>query len=77
MRHDCQRSTNGREWQICPVCDGRVHMAGCTARRNPKCDCCKRRHKALYEAGETVARNGFAVAEVPVGMLDEFELLDD
>lgn len=31
------------EWATCPECEGHVHHASCTARLDPKRDCCKRR----------------------------------
>lgn len=70
--HDCNRNTNGADWMHCNVCDGRVHLKGCTSRRNPKIDCCKRRHKALYDAGHTQG-----LVDSSVGMLESFENLDN
>jgi hypothetical protein len=28
-------------------------MTGCTSRRNPKLDCCKARHRKLFDGGQT------------------------
>lgn len=47
MIHACQRMGNGREWCLCVVCHGRLHMNGCTSRRRAAIDCCEERHKVL------------------------------
>ena len=56
-RHQCGKAANGRAWQICTVCDGRMHLTGCTARMDPAKDCCTARHKMLFEQGQTVGLN--------------------
>ena len=37
---------------MCCACDGRMHRSGCTSRRDPKKDCCKARHRKLYDQGQ-------------------------
>lgn len=71
-RHPCNQSTNGKDWMHCNVCDGRVHLEGCTSKRNPKIDCCKRRHRSLYDAGHTRG-----LLDSAAGMMDYFDRLDD
>lgn len=56
-RHECGRSG----WQTCTACDGRIHLAGCTSRPDPKKDCCESRHKMLAAQGHT---KGLADASV-------------
>lgn len=51
MAHRCNRMGNGREWLICVACEGRMHAAGCTSRRNPAKDCCEARHVELHNNG--------------------------
>jgi len=68
MKHDCGRAINGRrEWPMCTACDGRMHMTGCTTRKNPKVDCCYLRHKKLHDAGQRV---GIYDSSVPM-LVDE------
>lgn len=40
-------------WPMCTVCDGRIHLATCTAKMNKHKDCCPERHKMLYDRGYT------------------------
>jgi hypothetical protein len=50
--HRCKSMVGRRaEWMYCNACNGRVHESECTSRRNPKVDCCDRRHLDLYAAG--------------------------
>jgi hypothetical protein len=62
-RHECGRLGNGRFWMTCSACTGRIHLKGCTTRRNPKKDCCKKRHENLAAAGQT---RGIADSSVPM-----------
>jgi len=55
--HQCQRASNGKYWAVCCVCNGRIHLLGCTAKMDPKKDCCEARHKILFEQGQTVGIN--------------------
>lgn len=57
MRHQCNKMANGTNWMVCSVCDGRVHLEGCTARIDPTTDCCEARHKMLFEQGRRVGIN--------------------
>lgn len=41
---------------MCSACDGRVHISGCTAKRDKAKDCCVARHRMLHDAGETRGR---------------------
>lgn len=56
MRHDCANMTNGGAggWTTCIACDGRLHLEGCTTKRDPRKDCCEARHRRLHEQGQTV-----------------------
>jgi hypothetical protein len=38
---------------MCVVCEGRIHLPGCTSRRNRLKDCCPARHKMLFDQGHT------------------------
>jgi hypothetical protein len=49
-RHKCDKFG----WSICCVCQGRIHLAGCTSRPNKQKDCCKARHVMLYDQGHRV-----------------------
>jgi hypothetical protein len=40
------------QWPHCCICDGRMHLPGCTSRMNKQKDCCPERHKMLYDAGQ-------------------------
>ena len=54
MRHNCGYQDlvgNKNTWRTCSVCDGRIHMEGCTTKKNPKKDCCKTRHLQLIKKG--------------------------
>lgn len=51
--HKCNKSANGKGWSICQACDGRIHLQGCTSKRDPKKDCCRERHEVLWGAGQT------------------------
>ena len=53
MRHECSKAANGKYWSLCVVCEGRVHLSGCTTKRNPSRDCCEARHVKLHNAGQT------------------------
>ena len=66
-RHECWREG----WRGCTACDGRVHLEGCTSKRDPSIDCCKRRHQLLYERGHK-----WGLCDPSVGMLDGCENLD-
>jgi hypothetical protein len=66
-RHECRREG----WQDCTACAGRVHEPGCTSKRDPSIDCCKRRHQLLYECGHKV---GLCDSSVP--MLAGYDNLD-
>ncbi len=35
----------------CCACNGRMHNPACTAKLNPKIDCCPARHKKLFDEG--------------------------
>ena len=39
------------EWLMCVTCDGRIHLDGCTTKKNRLKDCCAARHKMLFEQG--------------------------
>jgi hypothetical protein len=52
QRHNC--GDNGKGWQICCVCGGRIHEAGCTSKQDWKKDCCAARHNRLADLGYTV-----------------------
>jgi hypothetical protein len=52
-RHECGKMTNGKDWMHCCICNGRIHLEGCTSERNKNRDCCPARHKMLYDAGHT------------------------
>ena len=49
MRHLCWNAKG--DWPQCCECDGRIHLAGCTSRRNPEKDCCPQRHVNLFLSG--------------------------
>lgn len=51
MRHECNKGANNVAWSICCVCEGRIHLPGCTSKRDRKKDCCEARHKMLAEQG--------------------------
>lgn len=69
-RHNCNRMGGGREWAMCSSCDGRIHFAECTTKRNPRKDCCLDRHKILYAAGETRGRYDASLPMWKEGMKD-------
>ncbi len=48
VRHDCAPKGH---WSHCCICDGRIHLDGCTSRRTVK-DCSPDRHKMLFDAGQ-------------------------
>lgn len=50
--HECRFKVNGVEWAICGDCNGRIHMSGCTSKRNKHRDCCKERHRMLFDQGQ-------------------------
>jgi hypothetical protein len=51
--HECAKWSDGsRQWSYCVVCEGRIHMAGCTSRRSALKDCCPARHKMLHDSGK-------------------------
>lgn len=45
MRHKCYAGKGG--WQHCILCDGRIHDPECTAKVDPKKDCCPKRHERM------------------------------
>lgn len=49
-KHICN-NTNGNKWYHCSACGGRCHEVGCTTRKNPMIDCCKKRHELLHSQG--------------------------
>lgn len=54
MRHDCGNtggSFGNKGWSMCIVCKGRLHLDGCTSKKNKHKDCCPARHKMLHDAG--------------------------
>ena len=54
-RHQCwQLGNNGNGWHVCPICEGRIHIQGCTSRPNRLRDCCAARHKMLFDQGHIV-----------------------
>jgi len=55
-----------RPWSYCVVCDGRIHEPECQAKRKPETDCCRERHRRLFEQGQTL---GIADSSLP--MFDE------
>lgn len=69
MRHKCNQ-TGGRignkGWSLCIVCEGRIHLPGCTTYRDPKRDCCKARHAMLAKQGQLVG-----IADKSFAMLDD------
>lgn len=54
--HDCGgrtgRPSSENNWSHCTACEGRLHMEGCTARKNKHKDCCPARHKMLHDQGQ-------------------------
>lgn len=56
-RHNCGRTANGVDWSVCSACEGRIHLDGCTSRRDRMRDCCAARHAMLWAAGEKLGRN--------------------
>jgi hypothetical protein len=48
-RHNCG---NGVNWPMCVVCNGRIHLEGCTTKRRHALDCCATRHAKLYTQGQ-------------------------
>ena len=46
-RHECNKTG----WTTCTACDGRLHLGGCTTRKNPLRDCCTERHELLKKQG--------------------------
>ncbi len=48
-RHNC---TTAGTWSTCVVCDGRIHLDGCTTKRRSSIDCCPTRHKLLFDRGQ-------------------------
>ena len=47
-RHFCGMD----DWHECCVCDGRIHLPGCTTRPRVDRDCCPARHKMLFNQGK-------------------------
>lgn len=73
MRHQCTNpGTN--DWSHCCICDGRIHLDGCTSKRNRQKDCCPARHKMLHDQGHTrgLADSSFLMwtPEHPEGLHD-------
>lgn len=54
MTHKCNPLG---QWSHCVICDGRIHLAGCTTRPNKHKDCCPARHKMLYDSGHARGLN--------------------
>lgn len=52
-KRECNKAGGGREFPMCCSCDGRIHLPGCTTKRNRNRDCCLARHKMLHDAGQT------------------------
>ena len=50
-RHNCKGKY---DWPECCVCGGRIHLPGCTTKKNKYRDCCYERHKMLHDQGQTV-----------------------
>lgn len=48
QRHNC--AADG--WSNCCICDGRIHLPGCTSRMDKRRDCCPERHKMLHDQGQ-------------------------
>lgn len=64
--HQCTNKhpiTGKAKWIYCIVCDGRVHLDGCTIKRNKHKDCCKKRHEMLYNQGHKV---GICDSSIPM-----------
>ena len=61
MKDKCYGGKNG--WHICTVCEGRIHDAGCTTKRNKYKDCCAERHELLNKMGIT---KGIADSSFPM-----------
>lgn len=72
QRHLCQPPP-GQEWATCIQCDGRIHLDGCTSRRNKERDCCRARHEMLYLQGQT---RGIWDRSLPMLKPDEVAALD-
>lgn len=53
MRHNCNKQDGKQGWSYCATCNGRIHLDGCTARKNKKLDCCEARHEMLYNTGQS------------------------
>ena len=65
-KHDCKGNTIGKYgWDTCCVCGGRIHLPGCTTRKNKYMDCCEARHKMLYEQGQTMGIDDNSVPMLP------------
>ena len=66
-RHNCGFQDKGAHlgWMTCTVCDGRIHLEGCTSRKNPAKDCCEARHKKLHDNGQTVGIVDKSVPMIP------------
>lgn len=47
QRHNCGK----HGWATCTVCNGRIHLVGCTTRRDKHKDCCEARHKMFRDKG--------------------------
>jgi hypothetical protein len=78
QRHDCGVTTGHRKtqdnWVHCCVCNGRMHLEGCTSRKDKNKDCCPARHKMLHDAGQVrgIADDSMAMwsSEHPEGYHD-------
>jgi hypothetical protein len=51
-RHNCNQA-GVNNWQECVACGGRIHLAGCTSKPNPRKDCCRARHEKFIRRGVT------------------------
>jgi len=60
--HICR---NQGDWMECTACKGRIHLPGCTTRRNPKRDCCLERHTLLYNQGSKKGLDDSSVDMLP------------
>ena len=68
MRHKCNRPDG---WAFCTTCEGRIHLPGCTSKRDKHRDCCRERHEMLNSQGITKG-----IRDSSVGMLEYLDYLD-
>ena len=69
--HRCNRTINGRKWERCAACNGRVYLPVCTTKKHKKKDCCRARHEDLHASGQTVGVN-----DSSLDMLEGIDSLD-